>query len=104
MIAKLLAGLINFFTIVVEFFLGLRVIFRLFGANPEASFVQWVYDSSSVVMQPFRGIFPVEMISPGHYIDFSALFAMIIYGLVGMAFLSLVTFLTPAETAPVKKK
>lgn len=95
MIARLLAAFINFFTAVATFFLGLRVILRLFGANPDVAFVQWVYHSSDILLQPFRGVFPTATIARDYVIDFSALFAVIVYGLIGMALLSLVAFLAP---------
>jgi len=104
MIGRLLAGLINFFTAVAELFLGLRVLLRLFGANPDVGFVQWIYHSSEALMQPFRGIFPTATITPDHVVDFSALFAMLVYGLIGMAFLSLATWLTPRDHVVVSKK
>jgi uncharacterized protein YggT (Ycf19 family) len=102
MIGRLLAGLINFFVTIAEVFLGLRVLLRLFGANSDNGFVQWVYDSSGVLLEPFRGIFPTREIGDGFLVDFSALFAMVVYGLLGMALLSLVVWLTPNE--PAKKK
>jgi len=104
MIARLLAGLINFFTAVALLFLGFRVVLRLFGANADVEFVRWVYDSSAILLQPFRGIFPTQTIGPDFVIDFSALFAMVVYGLVGMALLSLVVYLTPSSSTVVKKK
>lgn len=103
MIGRFIAGFINFFVGIAELFLGLRVVLRLFGANPDNAFVQFVYDSSSVLLDPFRGIFPTQDISPGGVVDFSALFAMLVYALVGMAFMALATWLTPSETV-VKKK
>ena len=104
MLGRILAALINFFTILVGLFLGMRVLLRLFGANPEAAFVDWVYTSSSVLLQPFRGIFPTETIARDYVIDFTALFALLVYGLLGMALLSLVVHLTPDEPAVVTKK
>lgn len=104
MLGRILAGFINFFTALVALFLGLRVILRLFGANPDVAFVQWVYDSSGTLLQPFRGIFPTAEIAPGSVIDFSALFALLVYGLLGMALLSLVLWLTPDEPVTVKKR
>jgi len=104
MIGRFLAGLINFFIAVAEIFLGLRVILRLFGANSDVDFVQWVYESSAILLQPFRGIFPTETFGRDYVIDFSALFAMVVYGLIGMALLSLVIYLTPSDTKVVKKK
>lgn len=104
MIARFLAGLINFFIAIAEVFLGLRVILRLFGANPDVAFVQWVYDSSGVLLQPFRGIFPSETIAPGYVIDFSAIFAMVVYGLIGLAFLALIEYLIPERRVVKTKK
>lgn len=103
MIARLLTGLINFFVGIVEIFLGLRVLLRLFGANSDVAFVQWVYDSSGVLLEPFRGIFPTREIAPGSLLDFSALFAMLVYGVVGLALLSLVVHLTSNERVVRKK-
>lgn len=103
MLGRILAAFINFFTGLVAVFLGLRIILRLFGANPEVGFVQWVYSSTNSLMQPFRGIFPTETIARDYVIDFSALFALIVYGLLGMALLSLVLSLTPEEVSRKRK-
>ena len=102
MIERFLVGLINFVVGAAEFFLGLRVVLRLFGANESVAFVQWVYTSSNMLLDPFRGIFTAKEIAPNSVVDFSALFAMLVYGLVGMLFLWLVVWLTPS--VPVHKK
>lgn len=104
MIGRFIAGLINFFVAIAEIFLGLRVLLRLFGANSSNAFVQWVYDSSSVLLQPFRGIFPTAEVAPGSVVDFSALFAMLVYGLIGMAFLWLANWMTPTERVVETRK
>lgn len=103
MVTRLVLGLINFFLAVAEVFLGVRVLLRFFAANPDNGFVQWVYNSSGVLMQPFRGIFPTEVIGKNHVVDFSALFAMVVYGLVALAFVALANWLTPTTTV-VKKR
>lgn len=104
MIGRFIAGLINFFVAIAEIFLGLRVLLRLFGANSSNAFVQWVYDSSSVLLQPFRGIFPTAEVAPGSVVDFSALFVMLVYGLIGMAFLWLANWMTPTERVVETRK
>jgi YggT family protein len=103
MLTRFVLGLINFFLGLAEIFLGLRVLLRFFAANPDSSFVSWVYSSSNVLMQPFRGIFPTTVIARNHVVDFSAIFAMIVYGLVAMLFTTLATYLI-GDTAAVKKK
>jgi uncharacterized protein YggT (Ycf19 family) len=107
MVVRLLGGLINFVLIVVEAFLAVRVILRFFAANPTASFVHWIYTSSSTLIEPFRGIFPTEVIGKNHVVDFTALFAMLVYGLIALAFLALLNWLNPvryATAAPVVTK
>lgn len=104
MFTRLVLGLINFFIGLAEVILGLRVIMRLFAANPDASFVQWIYSTSNVLMEPFRGIFSVAVIGKYHVLDFPAIFAMIIYGLIGMLFIYLANYLTPHHTTTVVKE
>jgi uncharacterized protein YggT (Ycf19 family) len=104
MVVRILGGLINFVLAIVEIFLGLRVILRFFAANPTSSFVHWIYTSSNTLLEPFRGIFPTEVIGKNHVVDFSALFAMLVYGLIALAFLALLSWLNPiryATTRPV---
>jgi uncharacterized protein YggT (Ycf19 family) len=75
--------LINIIIGVAQFFLGLRVLLKLFGASSTAPFVQWVYNTSQSLLYPFEGIFPTTTIEGRFVIEFSALFALIIYSLVG---------------------
>jgi uncharacterized protein YggT (Ycf19 family) len=106
MVTRLVAGLINFFLVLGEIFLGLRIILRFFAANPFNGFVHWIYSSSDVLMQPFRGIFPSTVIGNNHVVDFSAMFAMVVYGLLVLAFAALAAWLNPTRytTAPVVKR
>ncbi|GGJ81842.1 YggT family protein [Agromyces bauzanensis] len=61
--------------------LTLRVFLILFGANPEAGFAAFVLRVSQPYMQPFRDIFPPRPVGDTGYFDVSAMFAIIIYGL-----------------------
>lgn len=81
---------------IIEAILGLRVILRLFGANPGTGFVQWVYDTSASLMEPFAGIFPTATVTPGFAIDFSAIFAMIVYAVIGYLLKLLFDYVTDA--------
>lgn len=101
-VTRFVLGLINFFLGLAEIFLGLRVILRFFGANSNNDFVQWIYSSSDILLQPFRGIFPTETIGQDHVVDFSALFAMVVYALLAMLLTWLANFLTPNHST--KKK
>jgi hypothetical protein len=82
--AYILVSIINFFVFLAEAILGLRVLFRLFNANAFNSFVHWIYQTSGVLMEPFRGIFSSQaVLAPGFVLDINALFAMLMYGIIG---------------------
>jgi uncharacterized protein YggT (Ycf19 family) len=97
-----LPKLIHFVLGLVEIVLMLRIVLRLFAANPNASFVNWVYSTSDTLIQPFRGIFPTTVIEKSYVLDFTALFALIIYALVGSLLGYLVAVLERVAMAPVK--
>src|SRR5262249_22970305 len=62
----------------------LAFILLLFGADPSAGFVQWVYRSTERAMAPFRGIFEPIVLSDQSILDTSVLFAMIVYRFVAI--------------------
>jgi len=66
----------------------------LFGANPDAQFAEWIYRSVERVMAPFRGLFEPVPLDGNSVLDPSILFAMIVYGLVGMLLHALIDWLT----------
>lgn len=101
-----LTRIINFFLILIEAILGLRVLFRLFNANPTNAFVHWIYQTSSTLMEPFRGIFSVHEIGRGYTLDVSALFAMLMYAIIGtfLAYLLSLIPIGPADPATTKTR
>jgi uncharacterized protein YggT (Ycf19 family) len=78
-----LTWLIRLIIGLAEVILALRIVLRLFAANPTASFVHWIYTTSGTLLQPFRGIFQPGVIDKSYVLDFTALFALIVYGLLG---------------------
>src|SRR6266480_1899370 len=63
-------------------FLFLRIVFRLFGANPETLFAGFVYLISGIFLLPFFGIFPRfrDTIVAGQMtVDVSAIIALFSY-------------------------
>jgi uncharacterized protein YggT (Ycf19 family) len=83
-IAKVLAWLVYVWVVIDLILLFLAFILRLFGANPDAGFTEWVYRSVQRAMAPFRGIFEPIALTDDSVLDTSLLFAMIIYGLVAL--------------------
>ena len=93
--ARLLAtNLVYLFLTIVESFLGLRFVLKLFGANPNNAFVSWIYDMSGVLLEPFRGIFPAHVLQNRYVLEFSTLFAMMIYAIVALILLYLIGLIT----------
>lgn len=99
---EFLLGLVNVIQAIIGVILGLRIILRLFGANPANDFVNWVYETSGEILGPFRGIFPNPNLD-GFVIDFTAIFALLVYGLVIMLAVYLIDLLTPPSTTRSKK-
>jgi uncharacterized protein YggT (Ycf19 family) len=74
--------------------LALGFVLRLFGASTDADFTDWVYRNVDRIMEPFRGMFPSKPLNDRSVIDFSLLFAVIIYGIAAVALHALVSWLT----------
>ncbi len=70
---------------IVELMIGLRVLLKLFGASSSAPFVTWVYQTSEPLLTPFSGMFPAPEAQGRFVLEFSALFALVVYALVGYA-------------------
>lgn len=100
----LIQRLIDFFVGLAVALLALRVLFRLFGANAGAGFVEFIYETTDVLLAPFRGIFPVAEINPGNVLDIPALFAMLMYVLIGYLLSWLVGWVPQRDTTVVRKR
>ncbi len=100
MAARFISYVAYIYIIFVEIILFLGFFLLLFGANQSSGFVEWAYRNLDRAMKPFRGIFtPIELgTTNGNQIesvfDTSVLFAMIIYGIVGLLIHSLIQWLT----------
>ena len=80
---KLIAVLINLVTSLIEGLLGLRIILKLFGASTAAPFVRWVFETTQPLLAPFIGMFPSPKLPEGFVIEFSVLFAFMVYTFIG---------------------
>jgi uncharacterized protein YggT (Ycf19 family) len=83
-IGRAIVWIVYALALLTALLLTLAFFLRLFGANPEAGFVEWVYRSTERAMQPFRGIFPTHPINDTSVLDFSLLFAAICYFVVAL--------------------
>ncbi len=78
-----LQQVVDFLLAVVYFFIGVRIVLKLFLANPEAGFVQFIYRASDFLMRPFINIFPNLGFDGSRIIDTSAIIALIVYTVIG---------------------
>ena len=74
--------------------LAVGFVLRLFGASTDAAFTEWVYRNVDRIMEPFRGMFPTRALNDRSVVDFSLLFAMIVYGIAAVALNALVSWLS----------
>jgi uncharacterized protein YggT (Ycf19 family) len=93
-VGRVLLWLIYIWVAVTLVLLFLSFILQLFGANPTAGFVEWVYRSTQRAMAPFRGIFEPITLSDQSVLDVSVLFAMIVYGFVALGLHLAIEWLT----------
>ena len=92
---------ITFF--VIEAFLILFFILRLFAANPEAGLAQLVYPVSELLLLPFNDLFPVTELGPSR-LEINALVALLIYWLVAVLLSKLVQAATPVSCKEAKEE
>ena len=90
---RLIISLVNIVMAIVQSLLGLRFMLRLFGASSGAPFVNWVYSTSQSLLEPFLGMFPAPAIDGGFVIEFTTLFAILAYSLIGYLIVALLRWL-----------
>lgn len=75
--------IINTFVGITEAMLGLRFFLKLLGASDRAPFVLWVYNTSGSLLEPFSNMFPSPSLGNLFVIEFTTIFAMIVYAACG---------------------
>ena len=82
----------------LEVLLGLRLIFKLLGANPGSGFVDAVYAWSEPFVSPFYGIFSAATttgVETTAVFEPATLIAMLIYAIIAWAIVRLLTSIGP---------
>ncbi|WP_257349638.1 YggT family protein [Pseudalkalibacillus decolorationis] len=73
--------IVNLFMGIIEALILLRIILKLFGANPYTPFVQWIYNFTMPLLSPFRNIFPSPIFMDRYELELTSIFALIVYGI-----------------------
>lgn len=77
----------------ISFLLLFRIILKLFGASTAAPFVSWIYETTEPLLSPFVGMFPAPAIDGTFVIEFSAIFALLVYVLIAFFIESIIHWL-----------
>lgn len=101
---NILSSVINIFLMIVEVLLSLRFLLKFFGANVSAPFTQWIYNNTESLLAPFANIFPAPRIDGTFTIEFTSLFAIIIYMIVGHMLIEALEFISYNATRNNSRK
>ncbi len=75
---------------IIEVVLGFRFLLKLFAANPNAAFTDFVYSISYPLAAPFLGVFRQSQVTTtGSIFEWSTILAMVVYWLAAWAIISL---------------
>lgn len=99
-----LIKLINLVSATIIVGLLIRFFFRLFGANTDAGFVEFVYESTSTLLDPFRGIFTPYVIEPGNVFEFSTIVAIVIYSIVAWLLVELISYISYTASSTYRSR
>lgn len=90
----LFPNLINAFAGLIESFLLIRILLRLFGANAQNIFVDFIYSVSAFFTRPFINIFENLEVKKEMILEINTLIAMVVYALIALIVISLFDNLT----------
>ncbi|MFA5714284.1 MAG: YggT family protein [Candidatus Paceibacterota bacterium] len=87
----------------VEVILVLRFALKLFGANPGAGFVSFIYAITTILVAPFLSVFRITQVM-GSVFEWTTLLAMLIYWLVALAIIKLLLISKTVSTPEAADK
>jgi uncharacterized protein YggT (Ycf19 family) len=87
-----------FLTSVITTLIGIRFVLKVLGASLQSGFVTLIYSLTDGMVAPFRAIFPAAS-GQGSNLDVASLVAIVVYGLVGLALVSVVKLITAPRGA-----
>ena len=91
---KVVVNGVGFLFGILEILLGFRLFLKLFGANPNSGFTDFIYTVSGPFTAPFRGIFSTPTTEGDittSVFETSTLIAMIVYAIVAWGIVKLAT-------------
>lgn len=96
-----MSGLIQKMTYIlitlIEVLLSLRFVARLFGANAQAPFIAWLYETTEPLLAPFLHVFPSPSVKGNFVLEFSTLFAIFVYSFAAYIVLEITSMISSVE-------
>ncbi len=90
---------------VLEVLFAFRLIFKLLGANPQSSFVSFIYTVSQAFLSPFSGIFK-SAVTKGFetqsVLEPTTIIAMIVYAIVAWGIVKLIEISSTHHTTEIR--
>lgn len=81
--------------------LAFRFVLKLLAANPEATFVEFIYDISAPLMVPFEAVFPTTPVQDAAIIEWNSLLAIAVYAVVAWGASWLFVWISSSSTTEV---
>ena len=98
-----LSQIVWFMLGIIEVLLILRLVLLVVGANPLAQFTVLIYNLSSPLTAPFRGILGVSSVGPA-VIEWSTLIAILVYAIIAYGILKIIEFFNPVTPRQVDEQ
>jgi len=94
------AAVVGFLVGVVDIFVAARFLGKLFGASSQSAFVNFIYQVSSPMVAPFKGIFGNGGSNTNSF-ETASLVAIVVYAVIGWGLVVLIRIITaPRGTKP----
>jgi len=94
------AAIVGFLVGVVDIFVAARFLGKLFGASSQSAFVNFIYQVSSPMVAPFKGIFGNGGSGTNSF-ETASLVAIVVYAVIGWGLVVLIRIMTaPKGTKP----
>lgn len=100
---RVITGIISWVAGAIGVVLAFRFGLLLFGANPDAAFVDFIYTLSAPFMAPFEAVFGVTETRIGSVFDLNTLLAIIVYAVAAWGATSLIRSVGYSSTTTVEK-
>ena len=100
---RAITGIISWIAGAINVVLAFRFGLLLFGANPEAEFVDFIYRLSAPFIAPFEAVFGVTETRADSVFEWSTLLAILVYAVIAWGLTSLIRSVGHSSTTTVQE-